>query len=69
MEAGTTPSTGSKTIADLIPKAAEIYADKPAARYKVDGEWTDVSFAELGEIVSELGRGFMAMGLEPGERV
>ena len=51
MEAGTTPSTGSKTIADLIPKAAEIYGDKPAARYKVDGEWTDVSFAELGGIV------------------
>ena len=69
MEAGTTPSTGSKTIADLIPKAAEIYGDKPAARYKVDGEWTDVSFAELGGIVSEIGRGFMAMGLEPGERV
>ena len=35
MEAGTTPSTGSKTIADLIPKAAEIYGDKPAARYNM----------------------------------
>lgn len=69
MEAGTTPSTGSRTIADLIPKAAEIYADKPAARHKVDGEWTDVTFAELGAVVSEIGRGFMAMGLEPGERV
>jgi len=69
MEAGTTPTTGSKTIADLIPKAAEIYAPKIAARHKVDGEWVDVSFAELGEIVSEIGRGLISLGLEPGERV
>ena len=69
MEAGTTPTTGSKTIADLLPKAAEIYADKPAIRHKVDGEWQDVSFSELGGIVSEIGRGLLEMGLEPGERV
>ena len=69
MEAGTTPSTDSKTIADLIPKAAQMYAGKTAARHKVDGEWVDVSFEELGGIVSEVGRGLIAMGLEPGERV
>ena len=69
MEAGTTPTTGSKTIADLVPKAAEVYGDKPAIRHKVDGEWADVSFAQMGEIVSEIGRGFIDLGLEPGERV
>ncbi len=69
MEAGTTPTTDSKTIADLIPKAAQMYAGKTAARHKVDGEWVDVSFEELGGIVSEVGRGLIAMGLEPGERV
>ena len=55
MEAGTTPTTGSKTIADLLPRAAELYGDKAAVRHKVGDEWVDVTFAEVGEIVSEIG--------------
>jgi long-chain acyl-CoA synthetase len=71
MEATTaaSQSTGSKTIADLLPRAAERYADKPAVRHKRDGEWHDVTYAEVGEIVSEIGRGLIALGIEPGERV
>ena len=69
MEASTTPSTGSKTIADMLPMAAAMYADRPAVRHKVGDEWLDVSFAEVGEIVSEIGRGLIDLGLEPGERV
>ena len=52
MEASTTPSTGSKTIADMLPMAAAMYADRPAVRHKVGDDWLDVSFAEVGEIVS-----------------
>ena len=55
MEAGTTPTTGSTTIADLLPRAAEQYARSRRRRYKADGEWRDVTFAEVGEIVSEIG--------------
>jgi long-chain acyl-CoA synthetase len=76
MEATTAPaaarqSTGSKTIADLLPKAAEKYADQPAVRYKdkASGEWKDVSFREVGEIVFEIGRGLIDLGIEPGDRV
>jgi long-chain acyl-CoA synthetase len=69
MEAGTTPTTGSRTIADLLPRAAERYSDKPAVRHKVGDEWTDVSFAEVGEIVSEIARGLIDLGLQKGERV
>ena len=69
MEASTTPSTGSKTIADMLPIAATMYADRPAVRHKVGDEWLDVSFGEVGEIVSEIGRGLIDLGLEPGERV
>ena len=69
MEASSTPSTGSKTIADMLPLAATMYADRPAVRHKVGDEWLDVSFAEVGEIVSEVGRGLIDLGLEPGERV
>ena len=62
-------ATGSNTIADLIELAAERYGDSPAVRYKQDGGWKDVSYAELGAIVSEVGRGLIDLGIEPGDRV
>ena len=73
MEATTAPrnesSTGSRTLADLLPLAAEKHADKIAVRFKRDGEWHDVSFAEVGEIVREIALGLIGVGLQPGERV
>jgi long-chain acyl-CoA synthetase len=62
-------STGSKTIADLLPRAAEKYADQVAVRFKRDGEWHDVTYAQVGEVVSEIGRGLIDAGIEAGERV
>src|SRR4051812_16503152 len=62
-------STGSATIADMAARAAERFGDHPAVRHKRDGEWRDVSFAELGEIVSEIARGLIDLGLQPGDRV
>src|SRR4051794_4138020 len=69
MEAGTKATTASKTIADLLPRAAQQYADRVALKQKVDGEWRDVTFAEVGEIVSEIGLGLIDLGIEPGQRV
>jgi long-chain acyl-CoA synthetase len=74
MESGTAirsheRATGSSTIADLIGLAAERHAAGAAIRYKQDGSWKDVSFAELGEIVSEVGRGLIDLGIDPGDRV
>jgi long-chain acyl-CoA synthetase len=71
MEAGTTPAqgTGSKTIADLCAAAVEQYADRVAIRTKVDGEWRDLTFTQVGEIVTEIGLGLVDLGIEPGERV
>jgi long-chain acyl-CoA synthetase len=72
MQAGTTTvatSTGSKTIADLIARAAEQYGERIAARHKVDGAWHDVTYAQVGEAVREIGLGLIDLGIEPGERV
>jgi long-chain acyl-CoA synthetase len=71
MQAGTAApqSTGSKTIADLMGRAAERYGDRVAVMHKVDGEWREVSFAQVAEVVSEIGRGLIDLGLQPGERV
>src|SRR5688572_7382844 len=69
MQETTSSGTGSRTIADIVSLAAERFGEQPAARFKRDGEWTDLSYTALSEIVSEVARGLIALGLEPGERV
>jgi long-chain acyl-CoA synthetase len=70
MQAGAaTQSTGSKTIADLVGRAAERYGDRIAVMHKVDDEWRELSFGQVAEIVGEIGRGLIDLGLAPGERV
>jgi long-chain acyl-CoA synthetase len=67
MEAATT--TGSKTIAGLIPRAAAEYGDRTALRYKRDGAWQDVSYSELADTVQEIGLGLIGLGVQPGDRL
>ena len=62
-------ATGSRTIADMFGLAAEKFGDRPAARFKDGEDWADVSYREAGEIVSEIARGLIDLGLQPGERV
>ena len=62
-------TTGSTTIADLLPRSVELFGDRAAQRHKVDGEWRDITFAQLGEIVSEVARGLVDLGIEHGDRV
>ena len=71
MEAGTTAdrSTGSKTIADLLPKAAEKFGAHTAARHKAGDVWTDVSFHDIGVTVTELALGLVDLGIQKGDRV
>ena len=61
--------TGSVTIADIVSLAAERYGERPAARFKRDDEWREVSYTELGETVSEIARGLVDLGLQQGDRV
>jgi long-chain acyl-CoA synthetase len=68
MEA-TATGAGSKTIAGLIPRAAAEYGEDTAIRFKRDGSWQDVTYAQLGEIVQEVGLGLIDLGLQPGERI
>src|SRR4051794_38602801 len=61
--------TDSVTIADIVSLAAERYGERPAARFKRGDEWAEVSYLELAEIVSEIARGLIDLGLQPGDRV
>jgi long-chain acyl-CoA synthetase len=67
MEAATT--TGSKTIAGLIPRAAAEHGESVAIRYKREGAWHDVTYTQLGETVQEIANGMIELGLQPGERI
>src|SRR6202453_1649722 len=62
-------TTGSQSIADLVPLAAAKHAGETAVRYKRDGNWHDVTYAEMAEIVQEIGLGLIDLGIEPGERL
>jgi long-chain acyl-CoA synthetase len=70
MEAAAAPAgVGSQTLADLIATSAVEHADHVAVRYKRDGEWHDVTYPQLADIVEEVGLGLIDLGLEPGERI
>ena len=72
MEATTTatPSgTGSRTIADLLPRAASLYGDNLAVKRKTPDGWVDLTFAEVGDIAREVGLGILDLDVAPGDRV
>ena len=69
MEASVRSTPAVQTIAQLIPYAAGEYAERPAIRYKRDGSWHDLIYAELAEIVQEVGLGLIDLGIQAGERV
>jgi long-chain acyl-CoA synthetase len=61
--------TNSKTLADLLPRSAEMYGDATAVRYKDGDAWVDRSFAEVREIVRPLALALAELGVAKGDRV
>ena len=63
-------STNSKTCADLMPLAAERHGDHPAVTYKDEsGQWVSKTYKEVGEIVRQLAKGLIELGIEKGDKV
>src|SRR5271170_3965228 len=69
MEVSVASTTGSQTIADLVPRAAGKHAGETAVRYKRDGAWHDVTYAQMADIVQEIGLGLIDLGVQPGDRL
>ncbi len=61
--------TNSETLADLLPRAAELYGAAPAVRYKEDGAWVSRSFDQALETVRALSLGLIDLGVEKGDKV
>src|SRR4051794_15311622 len=53
----------------MIGLAAAKFSDNTAARYQRDGAWEEVTYGEVGTIASEIARGLIDLGLQPGDRV
>ena len=62
-------ATHARTICEMALTTATLHSDSAALRFARGGEWTEMSYAELGKTVSEIARGLMALGVEPGDRV
>jgi long-chain acyl-CoA synthetase len=62
-------TSGPRTIAELGDASGAQFGDQVAARYKRDGEWRDVSFAQSAARIEELALGLVAAGIMPGDRV
>jgi len=61
--------THSKTIADLLPRAAEMYGSKVAVKCKEGDQWVDRTFDQVRETVRPLAFGLVTLGVEKGDRV
>jgi long-chain acyl-CoA synthetase len=61
--------TIAQTVAALAGEAAERFPDNVAARYKVEDEWRELSYADAGKAINELALGLAELGIEAGDRV
>ncbi len=57
------------TVASLPGSAAERFGSRVAARFKVQEEWRELKYSDVGEAVAELALGLIGIGVEPGDRV
>jgi long-chain acyl-CoA synthetase len=67
-QTGTERATRARTLVQMVLNATATH-EGPALRYARDGEWVELSYAELGEAVREIARGLIALGVLPGDRV
>ncbi|MDX6287969.1 MAG: long-chain acyl-CoA synthetase [Frankiales bacterium] len=56
-------------VADAVYENADLEPDRVVFSRKIDGKWTDVTAREFRDEVAALAKGFMAAGIEPGDRV
>ena len=64
-----TYSTADGNLTDDVLDRLSVDADAVAVSRRVDGEWRDVTIGEFHREVTDLAKGLMASGVEPGDRV
>ncbi|MEV4868254.1 AMP-dependent synthetase/ligase [Streptomyces syringium] len=58
------------TLAEFVEEAARRYGERPALRFRSPGgDWKEVGYDGLRETVRSVGRGLVALGVRPDDRV
>ncbi|HXO10383.1 MAG TPA: long-chain fatty acid--CoA ligase [Solirubrobacteraceae bacterium] len=57
------------TVAALAAAAAGRFGERVAARHKVDGEWRELTYEQVGAAIEEVALGLIELGIESGDRV
>ncbi len=60
---------GGRTFCDLLTETADQYGDFPAYSDTDGGPWHTITWAETRELALQAAAGFIALGLQQGERV
>jgi long-chain acyl-CoA synthetase len=68
-ESTATKTAGARTVAELPGAAAARWAERPAVRFKRDGQWERMTFAEAGRRIEEIALGLADLGIAAGDRV
>ncbi len=64
------PTNRSRTLADLLPKAAEKNGPAGAFLFRNEaGDWEEVTFDQVVADVQALALGFLEIGIRPGDKV
>jgi long-chain acyl-CoA synthetase len=61
--------THSTTLADLLPRSAQLYGSAPAIQFKEGSTWIKRSFTEVEETVRNLALGLVDLGVAKGDKV
>ena len=61
--------TPTETLAKLLPDAVARNRERVAVRHRDATGWRDVTYAEVGDKVTALALGLVALGIAPGDRV
>jgi long-chain acyl-CoA synthetase len=59
----------NSNVADAVYENADLEPDRVVFSRKIDNKWTEVTARDFRDQVMALAKGFMAAGLEPGDRV
>lgn len=58
-----------RTLPELFQRGVHEHGPRPALRYRRDGDWHPITYAQLGRLVDEAAHGLVAAGVEPGDVV
>ncbi|GGM80306.1 long-chain acyl-CoA synthetase [Longimycelium tulufanense] len=63
------PTLDVSRLADLASAAGSHFADDPAIRSVRPSRWSKLTYRQLAEVVRDVARGLIALGVEPGDHV